>query len=215
LPTVQLYELIVTVTTSISSPRRSRWTIVLIASICFIPFAAAWYMAKNPQLTKERQRANYGHLIDPAHPFEYADFFETPLTKAEDLPEIKGRWVMLQIAAGPSCGEACRAAAFKTGQMRLMLNKEISRVRRLLLLPGQTDPAAIREWVEQDPTLIVVGMSAALRQKLQDAAGVPLTEGMLLLLDPFANAMMRYDPGFDPYGVVRDLQRLLRISQIG
>jgi hypothetical protein len=34
-------------------------------------------------------------------------------------------------------------------------------------------------------------------------------------MDPFANVMMWYPPDFDPYGVVRDLQRLLKISQIG
>lgn len=204
-----------TVTASPSPPRRSRWTVILIASICLVPFAAAWYMAKNPELTKDRHRGNYGHLIDPARSFEYTELFATPLTKADDLAEIKGRWVMLQFADGPSCGEPCRATAVKTGRMRLMLNKEIVRVRRLLLVPEATDPAAIRELAEQDPTLIAVGMSSALRKKFEDAAGAPLTEGTLLLMDPFANVMMRYDAGFDPYGVVRDLQRLLRISQIG
>jgi hypothetical protein len=58
-------------------------------------------------------------------------------------------------------------------------------------------------------------MSHALRQRLQDAVGRPLAEGTVLLLDPFSNAMMWYEPGFDPYGILKDLQRLLRISQIG
>jgi hypothetical protein len=121
----------------------------------------------------------------------------------------------VQIAAGPACNDLCKETAYKTGQLRLMLNKEISRVRRLLLLPGQADAAAVKELAASDPTLLIAGLPETLRQRLQEAVGAPLADGMMLLMDPFANVMMWYEPGFDPYGALRDLQRLLKVSQIG
>ncbi len=198
-----------------SNPWRNRLLIVLIVLIGVVPFAVAWYLAKHPQLIEGRQKINYGRLITPAKPLDYAEILQTPITPAENLSEIKGRWVMVQLVSGPVCTDACKETAQKTGRLFLMLNKEIPRVRRLLLFPGRGDPASTREMAGLDPTLLMAGMSDALRQRLQEAAGAPLTEGSVLLLDPFGNAMMWYAPGFDPYGVLRDLQRLLRVSQIG
>lgn len=189
--------------------------VVLIAMVSIIPFGFAWYLAKHTDLVQSQPKGNYGHLITPARPIDYAELLQTPVTAAETLPEIKGHWVMVQVASGPVCGEECQKTAVKTGRMRLMLNKELSRVRRLLLFPGQADAASAQELAGRDPTLLMAGLSESLRQRLQEATGEPLAEGGLLLLDPFANVMMWYSPGFDPYGVLRDLKRLLRNSQIG
>jgi hypothetical protein len=85
----------------------------------------------------------------------------------------------------------------------------------LLLLPHPADSASIKALAATDPTLLIAGLPETLRRRLQDAVGEPLADGMVLLMDPFANLMMWYEPGFDPYGALRDLQRLLKASQIG
>jgi len=189
--------------------------VLLIAMISIIPFGAAWYLAKHTDLIDNQPKANYGHLITPARPIDYTELLQTPISAAENLPEIKGHWAMVQVATGPVCNENCKATAAKTGRIRLMLNKELSRVRRLLLIPSPADAASTQEIAAQDPTLLMTGLSDALRQRLQEAVGGSLPEGSLILLDPFSNAMMWYEPGFDPYGVLKDLKRLLKNSQIG
>ncbi len=189
--------------------------IVLIAITILIPFGFAWFLAKNTELIRNRPKSNYGHLITPARPMDYAELLQTPVSAAESLPEIKGHWVIVQVVSGPVCREDCKSTAEKTGRIRIMLNKELSRVRRLLLFPGHADAASAKELAERDPTLLMAGLSDVLRQHLEEAVGAPLAEGSLILLDPFANAMMWYEPGFDPYGVLRDLKLLLKNSQIG
>lgn len=202
------------VTQPASHLRRNRLVIVTIALICIVPFGIAWYMARNPELVQDRQKFNYGHLISPARPFAYDEFFAQPFTAAENLPEIKGRWVLIQVS-GPDCGDVCRETLYKTKQLRLMLNKELARVRRILLVPAGKAPAGLQEITEADPTLLVAGFSDRLLGQLKEASGTDLPEGTVILMDPFANVMMSYAPGFDPYGALRDLQRLLRVSQIG
>lgn len=198
-----------------SNLARNRLIVVLIALISIIPFGFAWFLAKHTDMVKNQPKANYGQLITPARPIDYAELLQTPLSAAENLSEIKGRWIMLQVSTGPACNDACKASAERTGRMRLMLNKELSRVRRLLLIPGEADAATLKDLAERDPTLLLAGLSDGLRQRLQEAVGAPLADGGLILIDPFGNAMMWYPPGFDPYGVLRDLKRLLKNSQIG
>jgi hypothetical protein len=202
------------VTTSISS-KRNRQVVVLIFLLCLVPFSIAWYLAKNPQWIQDRDKTNYGHLIHPPVPLDYADLLAIPLSAAEHMPEAKGHWVMLQVASTHVCGRPCRDTAFKTGQLRLLLNKELTRVRRLLLVPGPADVSSLRELMEADPTLLIAELSEPMERKLREALGRPPTEGSVLLLDPFANLMMWYEPGFDPYGALRDQRKLLRVSQIG
>jgi len=202
-------------TTTHSNPWRNRLMVISIAMICIIPFSFAWYLAKNPQLIKDRQKTNYGHLITPARTVDYDLFFQAPVTTVENLPEIKGHWVIVQIVTSPVCGDSCKQTLQKTEKVRLLMSKDIPRVRRLLLFPGKADPDAMQEIANQYPTLLLTGMSEELLQRLQDAVGGPLADGMVLLLDPLSNVMMWYEPGSDPFGILRDLQRLLRISQIG
>lgn len=195
---------------------RNRLIIVLIITICTAPFALAWYLAQNPELIETRAKTNYGHLIDPPLPLNYAELIDMPISPSEHMNEIKGRWVMVQVAPIPACAEVCQETAFKTGQLRLMLNKELTRVRRLLLVRNSGEIGSIKAWMQSDPTLIIAQLTDPIEQKLKSTlGGRPLDEGMVFLLDPFANLMMWYEPGFDPYGALRDLQKLLRISQIG
>jgi hypothetical protein len=191
---------------------RSRAMILLIALISFVPFGLAWYYARNPNLIT--QHNNYGHLIQPARPMGYADLFTLPVTTVEALQEIKGRWVLLQVAPA-SCQEICRETLYKTRQSQLMLNKEIARVRRLLLVPEGTGTVDLPALLKDDATLLVSGAPPLLMRQLTEAIGQAPNEGMVLLMDPLANVMMWYDANFDPYGLVKDLRHLLKASQIG
>ncbi len=189
--------------------KRNRWLVIMIAFISFLPIALAWYAKQNPQWLTAK--SNYGHLIIPPRPLSYDELFAQAGSSAESM-EIKGRWVLVQTVKSV-CSEACQDALYKTRQIRLMLNREIFRVRRLLLTPV-TDAEALKDQLK-DETLLLLGVSPALQKKLEDAIGQSIDDGTVLIMDPLGNLMMWYEPGFDPYGAVKDLQHLLNASQIG
>ncbi|HYE36186.1 hypothetical protein [Methylocaldum sp.] len=191
---------------------RNRALIIFIALISIIPFGAAWYYANNPQLITKR--SNYGNLVLPPRPIDYGELLARPVSRSEVLSEVKGRWVMLHVVSG-KCVDRCAETLHKTKQIRLMLNKEIPRVRRLLLVADDPVAADLAPLLKDDQTLLLAVASEALSQKLAAAVEKPLTEGMVILIDPFGNAALWYDSGFDPYGVLKDLKHLLRASQIG
>jgi hypothetical protein len=203
---------ILPMSTAKNSLWRNRALIIFIALISIIPFGLAWYYAKNPQLITKR--SNYGSLIQPPSPIDYGELLAHPVRGSELLSEIKGRWVMLHVIPD-RCGDPCAETIHKTKQIRLMLNKEIPRVRRLLLLGNDSAAADLAPVLNDDETLLVAVTSGALSQKLAAAVGKPLTEDMVILIDPFGNAALWYDSGFDPYGMLKDLKHLLRASQIG
>lgn len=181
--------------------------LVLIALIAVVPFALAWYFARHPELLA--QRSNYGSLITPAQPLSYDVLLSGGSPSAMLLQQAKGRWIVLQITGGP-CDQPCRTSLQASRQIRLLLNKDIARVQRLLLTSGP-----IRFQPDTGDEVLTGAASQALIDDLTRIIGRPIEEGMLILIDPFANAMMWYPPGFDPYGVLRDLKHLLRSSQIG
>ena len=195
-----------------ASRTRSRAVIVIIALLSFVPFALAWYYARHPELIEKT--SNYGTLIIPVLQADPAQFVARPLVRAESLPEIKGRWVLLQLPPGP-CGPACVETLHKTHQARLMLNKEVLRVRRLLLLPAGAPTADLDAVLNQDDDLAVAEVPDTLRPTLTEALGKPPGEDTVVLMDPLGNLVIWYDTGFDPYKLVKDLKHLLRASQIG
>lgn len=201
------------VKTPIAGGASKRWMLVLIAMIAAIPFLLAWLYASHPEMIA--RRSNYGTLIVPAKPLSYAELLVAGESPAARLQEAKGRWILLQVA-GPAagCSQPCAASLQLSRQIRLLLNKDIARVRRMVLMPagGAALPAEV---MRDDTELLMAQAHPAVVEQLATAIGRPLEDGMLILVDPFANAMMWYPPGFDPYGVLRDLKHLLRSSQIG
>jgi hypothetical protein len=199
-----------------TNPRNAQWRsralIIVIALISIIPFGLAWYYARHPELIGKT--SNYGTLILPPRQLDYAQLFARPVSPPESLSEIKGRWVLLHVAAGP-CRDACAEALYKTHQVRLMLNKEIPRIRRLLLVPPGASAADSEALLKNDGDLLITGAPEPLLQILTTALGKPPGESMAMLMDPHANVILWYEAGFDPYKMLKDLKHLLKASQIG
>ena len=207
-------------TNSGNAPRRSRTKITLIALISIIPMVLAWILAGHPEWLGGKT-TNYGTLITPARPLDYAGLLAQPISPAGSLSEIKGRWVFLHVGIG-ECPEPCADALYKsydslykTRQVRLMLNKEIPRLKRLLLLPPEAPGAGYESIRKNDEDLLLANASPELTETLTAASGQPLRPGMVFLLDPLGNLVLWYQPGFDPYRMDKDLKLLLRVSQIG
>ena len=96
-----------------------------------------------------------------------------------------------------------------------MLGKDIARIRRAALLSTASGPAPLTEEWQKDARLLKIAAAPALQEKLAKITGNANMDGVLLIMDPLGNLMMKYAPGYDPYKVRNDLSKLLRISQIG
>jgi hypothetical protein len=197
----------------INQQNKSRIVVLLLFGIVIIPFAIAWqFGGKAPFIGG---MTNKGQLITPVITTERSDLIGLDAFSTDNIAELKGHWVMLNVIPQADCNSFCLDAIHKTKQLRLMLNKDLTRTRRAVVFFKTVSPETANQWLQDDKVLLKVKPSTALTKKITEIRNNDIPDGMLLLMDPLGNLMMQYEPGFDPYKVKSDLMHLLRISQMG
>jgi len=183
------------------SPKR---TLILLAALTILPVAASYLTF---YVIKPQQRVNYGDLITPPQPLP-----EIKLTALDGSPfslsQLKGKWIMLHINAS-ACDENCRTLLYYMRQSRTAQGKEMERITRVWLLTDGGTPAP--ELLREYPGLHIAraGNAAALNF-------FPATTGRaahIYLIDPYGNLMLRFSPNPDAARIIKDLQRLLKVSR--
>lgn len=193
--------------------QKNHRTIIILALMTIIPFSFAWYLTTDPDF--KPAATNNGDLIIPVITTESPDLQGIDDFSINNIGQLKGHWVMLNIIPANNCNKLCVEAIHATRQLRLMLNKDLTRTRRAVIVMQGRQEAGFQPWWDEDDRLIKVKPSPALAIKIKQQLGGEIGEGRLLLMDPLGNIMMQYPSEFDPYAVKSDLKKLLRISQIG
>lgn len=193
--------------------RNNRILIVAIFAMSIIPVMIAWVIFQNPGWLGGQ--TNLGQLIIPPVPTQRTDFLGIDQFSKENMKELPGHWVIINLIPKQECTAICKDALYKTRQLRLMLNKELTRTRRLVILLADIDAEIAKGFWGTDDRLLRAKPSKDLFNKLLEIRKGVVPDGMLLIMDPIGNLMMQYDPEFDPYDVKKDLKKLLKISQIG
>jgi len=184
---------------------KGRRTLLLLALVALAPIVASY--AAYYWFTPSR-RINYGELIGPT-PVP-AVVGRTGDGAGFDLSSLRGKWVLLVTSRSP-CDTACDTALHATKQARTIQGRERDRVSRVLLLPSDA-PASLGDRTPEADALTVARVEPATLASLPlNAAGV-IT---ILILDPRGNIVLRYDGNPDVKRLSKDLERLLRASQMG
>ena len=151
--------------------------------------------------------ANHGELLLP--PAQASDApFRRPEGGEFRFRDLRGRWVLVAQDAG-ACAEACLQKLIVVRQVRLALGRDASRVERVLLVDDGHAP---------DPGRLAAfpGMQVAVGAPGGGVDGPAAGDrAHVYLVDPNGNVIMRWSAADDPKGMLQDLQRLLRASQIG
>ncbi len=175
----------------------------------------AWYYLDTHGVSAT---SNAGTLIQPARPLAEDGLHNSQTSESQDFSELRGHWVYV-IYAGATCAETCREQLYVTRQIRIGVNKDMSRVRRLLVIQQPLAPELGAELAQQHPDLIIVqpdhnAHQPDWQQPFEDVRFDTSGE-YYFLVDPLGNLMMYYDLTIPAKGVRRDLQKVLKISQIG
>lgn len=147
----------------------------------------------------------HGRLIEPPRALPSAG-----LVAADGAPlataMLHGHWWLLLVGHGP-CGDDCMARADEMRRIHVALNRDMPRLKRMLLTDAPAEgTAALRA---AQPDLLVARGNAAWNEALETR------ELRYFLVDPQARVMMRYPADAAPAGIHEDLARLLRHSAAG
>jgi cytochrome oxidase Cu insertion factor (SCO1/SenC/PrrC family) len=179
-----------------------RAKLVLLVAIFILPIAAS-VIAYN--FANVKPTANYGELLQPPAAADPQPFLRAPGT-AFRFSELSGRWVLVASDTA-GCAEGCVERLRTVRQVRLALGRDASRVERVFV--AVNGPAPVRLPDDLAGTIAVVpapGTSPS--PAVRDAAHI-------YLVDPNGNVMMRWPAQPDRRRMLKDLQRLLKASQLG
>jgi hypothetical protein len=175
--------------------KRGRVRLALLAAFFLLPVGASWivwWFDLAPGTA-----GNYGTLLAPRP------------AALPPLAALKGKWVLVQFDGG-ACDAACERKHYFMRQVRRAQGKEMARVERLWLVTDAAQPA---------PGLLaaIEGTSIAF-QGAALASSFPAERAVtehIYLVDPLGNLMMRFPRDPEPSRVIKDLQRLLKVSGFG
>ena len=176
-----------------------QWIVLLALSAIFVaPLAFAWalYHAADGQPQGGLQ---HGELLLPLQALEPPSL-DTVEGALLDKRVFRGRWT-LHYYTRERCMADCRQLLSMLQRVRLAQGQSMAQVQRVLVLTAL--PSA------NDIASLVAGASDL---HVASASRWPLEPGYVYLLDPQGNLVMRYPPGFEPRGLLKDLQRLLRLA---
>ncbi len=196
------------VTTETEQNNSGKRIVLLVAALLLLPVlvASALYFSG----WRPAQTGNHGELLQPPRALPMEAFIDRQgklLTSAE----LRDKWIMLYIG-GATCNDLCLAQVRLMRQVQVAQNKEMGRIRRVVLAPD-ADALAAYAGDKRDelraPDLLLLRPTAALSTLLADS------ENRIVLLDPLGNLMMRYPAEQDGKGMNKDLERLLKYSWAG
>lgn len=189
----------------------------MLAAVFLLPMAAAYLYRP------AGDAGNYGTLLEPPRPLQ-AFRMKDPDGAAAGLETLKGKWTLLYPGNGP-CMEQCRRSLYIIERVRLTQGKHMSRVQSLYLAPEALSDGAVEDvLVEYDGVrgyrvseaeLNAMAPGFDWRGAEQAAAEQAAAHERIYIVDPLGNLMMSYSGDADPSGIKKDLERLLKVSQIG
>jgi hypothetical protein len=178
-----------------SVARRGRAKLVLLAAVFALPLALA-VLAYRLDWAPGTS-ANYGELVAPPRPLAGAPF-----------EALRGKWVLVSFDAA-ACDAYCERKLYFMRQVRRAQGKDQDRVERLWLLTDDGQPRA---------EVLAAIEGTRLARDPGGAARFPAGASHadhIYVVDPLGYLMLRYPRDPDPSRMLKDLQRLLRLSQIG
>jgi len=180
-------------------------TLWLVAAVCIGPMALAWLIyfgpfdiAGLPSLQGSRELVRAGVTLPD-------DLRPEP--EAADAP---APWALIYVQTA-DCDGNCREAVERLAAVRLALGRELGRVHRMLVYRGErptfTNDAGL-ELARVDDGRDAEWLAAV-------ATEDSLRTGRVLIADPLGNLVASYPPDVPQKELLRDLKRLLSVSQIG
>ena len=181
-----------------------RGKLLLIVACFGLPIAASYlaYYFSNPEPT-----GNYGELLLPP-----ARITPQPFARLDEgawsFAELRGRWILAASDSG-ACPATCIDKLTTIRQVQLALGRKASRVARVFVVDDlrRPDAAALQAFEGMAVAITPTGMHLP--------PGAANDRAHIYLVDPNGNVMMRWPAAAEPKRMLKDLDRLLKASQIG
>lgn len=190
--------------------KTNRLTLIGLLVVFALPMVIA-YLAWWQGWFNHMDTTNHGELIKPLITLSEAGLQQKQsIVEAEN---IKDHWWIIYVTDDEKCALRCQANAYLINQARTAQAKEMERVDRMLVSKSGGLSSSAEKFVKEH---FLINFFATLSDNS------PLKANTIYLMDPMGNIFMSYEAVKDEKeavikgkGLVKDLKRLLKYSQIG
>ena len=192
----------------LSRPASGLPMLALIATLLALPFIIAgglyllgWQPARSSQ---------HGTLLNPPQALPASGLLTVdgrPLATTE----LHGKWLFILYGHGP-CDATCSGRLDEMRRIQVSLNKDMGRLRRVVLTDA-IDDNALTDFRQHQPDLIVAATPANWLMSVQSTSNEVAYR--LYIADPQGNLIMSYSPDVAAKAVRADLERLLKFAWTG
>ncbi len=212
-----------TVEQTINKPaeaKRSNTTLWVMIILFALPNIAAFYFYFNrDNFDFSAMTTNYGTIISPVR-----QFADIPLTAIDNTPfklsSLNGKWTLVSIGDS-ACQQDCQDNLYKMRQIRKATGENFKRVSRAFFLTDTRNIESFKTVLSDYPQMqVIIPAENTSAETYKDflsgfsVNGKPVKDG-IYIIDPLGNYMMAYPPQAEAKGILKDLERLLSVSQIG
>ena len=194
------------------APKRNPYTPWFVVAAFVVPVVAAYilfFLGVTPPAYSNR-----GELLNPV-----INIKSFALTDAENQPVasddiIIHRWHMI-LFAGASCDDACNEALYKMRQINVAVGKNAPRVRHTVVHVAPPDEAFSTLLEQEYPDAMRAYSSSESVEAALQQVGSDFRSNEIYLMDPLGNIMLRFTQDQSYRDLMHDLNKLLKVSQIG
>lgn len=204
--------------------RKNRIILILTFAAFILPALLA-YLAHVTGFWQTRGTVNQGILVTPP-----VDFDQIALKTENDGEVIvfdRGQQWWIAYLVPQNCEAACKNSLLEARQTQTATGPYQKRVSTLLIQHERSDPAAAQWARDNAPSMVIARVAQSQwRQHLTHLAIEKASDianaGQIYLIDPMGAVFMTYPGQSDPQeaikqgkGMLKDLQRVLKLSKIG
>ena len=181
----------------------------LLIAVFIVPLLIAIAMYSMRDYLPTMNAVSNGELIHPAQPIKTFSM-QLAANQTIDLEGLAGKWTYI-VYSPNGCDLQCEASLFKLRQTKKATGRETNRIQSALL----TDINKVNKEILQRNQRTRVGY--LLNLEIEDESGKQkqLENGVIYLIDPNGNLMMKYDASTTSRGMLKDIKKLLKVSNIG
>ncbi len=163
-----------------------------------------------------------GHLVNPVPTLEAMSLYDSAGQALEDDGLHGPRWTMLYIGSS-RCEEVCQNRLYVMRQVWKSLHRRSKRVQGMYVVTDREQQTALESFIEAEHSGLHLAYASpdgtqsrsADWQQIFNAPGRAPQGDNIYIIDPLGNWMLYYTPEDDAKGMLKDIKKLLRLSNIG
>lgn len=201
-----------------SSVYKGRFALIILAVLFLGPLIlayASYYSGWRPGGQVQK-----GHIVDPVQSLPQMTVYDSQGQALEDDYLHGPQWTMLYVGSS-RCAEDCERTLYNMRQVWKSLHRKSTRVQGVYVALDRSDQARLETFVEAEHRGMQLvyanpGAERGLSAQWKDFFTGPAEPGAnIYLIDPLGNWMLYYRPGDSAKGLLKDIKKLLHLSNIG